>query len=341
MIRFGLRLTLRGGREAAVRLAVTAAAMALGVSLLLITLAGINALNAQNARAAWLSTSANSARTGSSQAAPDPLWWLSSADQFGSQVIYRMDVAATGSRSPIPPGIPHPPGPGQFYASPTLSQLLRSTPASQLGDRFGGRQIGTIRPLALPAPDSLIIIIGHTAGQLSKAAGAAQVRRIQTSPGGSGHCWLERRQHDGPRIHPRPRGTGAVLPPARLHRHSDPAFGGTPGAAVRRPAPGRRDAPAGLGTISRRSIRRRPRRDGDRLHAVLPAPPGPGGRSLLHRHAVRPRRPVAPAGRHPARRHRRPGRGGGGGTSRAAARADLAARGYPAGHAAGSPGRTG
>jgi hypothetical protein len=184
MIGFGLRLTLRGGREAAVRLAVTAAAVALGVGLLLITLAGINALNAQNARAAWLNTSANNARTGTRQAAPDPLWWLYSADQFGSQVIYRVDVAATGPRSPIPPGIPHLPGPGQFYASPALSQLLRSTPASQLGDRFAGKRIGTIGPAALPAPNSLIIMIGHTAGQLAKAPGTRQVSSIDTTPGG-------------------------------------------------------------------------------------------------------------------------------------------------------------
>jgi hypothetical protein len=186
MIRFGLRLTLRSGREAAVRLAVTASAVALGVALLLITLAGINALNTQNTRAAWLNTSANNAQTGFSQAAPDPLWWLSSADQFGSQPIYRADVAATGPRSPIPPGIPHLPGPGQFYASPALSQLLHSTPASQLGDRFGGKQIGTIGSSALPAPNSLIVIIGHTAGRLSNTRGAAQIRSIQTSPGGSG-----------------------------------------------------------------------------------------------------------------------------------------------------------
>ena len=186
MIRFGLRLTLRGGREAAVRLAVTAAAMALGVGLLLITLAGINALNAQNARAAWLSTSVNRADTGSGHATPDPLWWLSSTDEFGRQAIYRVDVAATGSRSPIPPGIPHLPGPGQFYASPALSRLLRSTPASQLSDRFGGRSAGTIGPAALPAPNSLIVIVGHTADQLSKAPGAEQIRSIQTSPGGNG-----------------------------------------------------------------------------------------------------------------------------------------------------------
>jgi hypothetical protein len=186
MIRFGLRLTLHSGRDAAVRLGVTAAAVALGIGLLLITLAGINALNAQNTRAAWLNTSANSAQTGSSKPAPDQLWWLSSADQFASQAIYRVDVAAARPRSPIPPGIPRLPGPGQFYASPALSQLLRATPASQLGDRFRGRQIGLIGPSALPAPNSLIIIIGHTAHQLSKAPGAAQVRSIETSTGSGG-----------------------------------------------------------------------------------------------------------------------------------------------------------
>ena len=69
--------------------------------------------------------------------------------------------------------------PGQFYASPALTRLLRSTPAAQLGDRFAGRQIGTIGPSALPAPNSLIIIIGHTAGQLSRVPGASQVTSIQ------------------------------------------------------------------------------------------------------------------------------------------------------------------
>ena len=54
MIRLGLRLTLKGGKEAAVRLVVTVAAVALGVGLLLAALAGMNAIKAQNARSAWL-----------------------------------------------------------------------------------------------------------------------------------------------------------------------------------------------------------------------------------------------------------------------------------------------
>jgi hypothetical protein len=190
VIRLGLRLTFSGGKEAAVRFAITAAAVALGTGLLLITLAGLNAVNAQNARYAWLSTGlapSSPARAASTSAraaapAPDPLWWLLSVDDFTGRLIGQVDVAATGPRSPVPPGIPHLPGPGQYYASPALSQLLHSTPASQLGDRYPGHQVGTIGPAALPAPNSLVIIIGRTAGQLAHSPGVVKVTRIETTP---------------------------------------------------------------------------------------------------------------------------------------------------------------
>ena len=58
VIRLGLRLTLGSGREAALRVLVTAAAVALGVGLLLAALAGVNGLHAQTDRGAWLDTSA-------------------------------------------------------------------------------------------------------------------------------------------------------------------------------------------------------------------------------------------------------------------------------------------
>jgi len=183
MIGLGLRLTLGGGREAAVRLAVTAVAVALGVGMLLVTLAGINGINAQNARGAWLVNPGTSGSPAASHGAPgrDPLVWLQGTDRFAGQVIERVDVAATGPSSPVPPGIPHLPRPGQFYASPALSALLRTTPAAELGDRFGGRQAGTIGPSALPAPNSLIIVIGHAPRQLIHAPGSAKVTSIATA----------------------------------------------------------------------------------------------------------------------------------------------------------------
>lgn len=199
MIRLGLRLTLNGGRDALGRLLVTATAVALGVGMLLIALAGINAVNSQNARYAWLETSnaVNPPTTpgGSTSAAAttaDPVWWLLTADQFDGRLIGRVDVAATGPHSPVPPGITHLPGPGQFYASPAMATLLHSTPSAQLGDRFGGQEIGTIGRSALPAPDSLLIVIGHTPAELSHVPGVSHVTSISTTTPSScnGSCYF-------------------------------------------------------------------------------------------------------------------------------------------------------
>ena len=179
MIRLGLRLTLGSGREAALRVLVTAVAVALGVGLLLAALAGLNGLHTQTDRSSWLDTSTQTSRPTS---ASDGLWWSASIDQFGNQTIDRVDVAAAGTDAPVPPGIPHLPGPGEYFASPALSSLLQSHPADQLGDRYPGRQIGTIGAAGLPSPSSLIVVIGHRAQQLSHAPGAAEVGAIQRTP---------------------------------------------------------------------------------------------------------------------------------------------------------------
>jgi hypothetical protein len=184
-MRLGLRLSLAGGRESMIRLAVTGIAVALGVGLLLLTLAGISALHAQDRRVAWLETSTHNRHPNVSETTTDPLWGTVTLDQFGSTAIDRVDVAATGPRSPVPPGIPRLPGPGEYYASPALARLLRTTPADELADRYPGRQIGTIGNEALASPDSLTIIVGRTVAELSHTPGAAEVRSIETEPQGS------------------------------------------------------------------------------------------------------------------------------------------------------------
>jgi hypothetical protein len=175
MIRLGLRLTLASGREAAVRLIVITVAVALGAGLLVTTVAGMNAVGAQNARNAWLNASAAPVNPDA-----DPAWWLLRGDYFDGERMGRVDVAATGPDSPVPPGIPRLPGPGEFYASPALSELLRTTPAAELGDRFPGPEIGTIGRSALPAPDSLIAIVGHGPAELAGQPGVTEVTSIPT-----------------------------------------------------------------------------------------------------------------------------------------------------------------
>src|SRR6185312_3461453 len=91
VIRFGLRLTLAGGREAVTRLLMVAIAVMLGVGLLLITLAGITGLHAPNARYAWLETGAAGAAHSTDG---DPLWWRLTPDMFHGEQIGRVDVAA-------------------------------------------------------------------------------------------------------------------------------------------------------------------------------------------------------------------------------------------------------
>ena len=175
MIRLGLRLTLGSGREALLRVLVTAAAVALGVGLLLAALAGINGLHAQSDRGAWL----NSAVQPTPPASPaSGLWWQPSTDSFGGQLIDQIDVAAAGPGAPIPPGMSRLPGPGQYFASPELVSLLRSQPADELRDRYPGRLVGTIGSAGLPSPNSLIIVIGHNVGQLSKQPAAIEIGAI-------------------------------------------------------------------------------------------------------------------------------------------------------------------
>jgi hypothetical protein len=185
VIRLGLRLTFAGGKEAITRLALIAIAVAIGSGLLLATLAGLNAVNAQNARYAWLETgyTGSNAPASATTAAPagNPLWWRLRADYYQGRQIGRVDVAATGAHSPIPPGIGTLPGPGQYDASPAMATLLRHTPAAQLGDRYPGAQVGTIASSALPAPNSLIIIIGDSAAELSHQHDVRLVNTISTT----------------------------------------------------------------------------------------------------------------------------------------------------------------
>jgi len=183
VIRLGLRLVVSGGREAIIRLVILTVAVGLGVGLLLTALAATNAVAAWNSRHAWF-------YTGSAWVPPGPatgiapLWWHPGSDTFDGQQINRFDVAATGASSPVPPGIPGDPGPGQYYASPALAALLRSTPADQLAGRYPGHLAGTIGDAALPSPNSLILIVGRTPAQLAHTPDSVQVTSISTTQPG-------------------------------------------------------------------------------------------------------------------------------------------------------------
>jgi hypothetical protein len=185
MLRLSLRLTLRSGREALVRLIVTAAAVAIGVAILLAVAADFNAFRTTNNKACWECTQGSAvtlSETGQPRAAGRAELWNYGDDIYDGQTIERLDVAALGPGAPLPPGISRLPGPGQFYASPAMAALLRSVPRDELADRFPGVQVGTIGQAALTGPDELVIYSGRTAAQLAALPHTVQVSHIQAGP---------------------------------------------------------------------------------------------------------------------------------------------------------------
>jgi hypothetical protein len=164
MLRLGLQLTLRTGREALVRLVITAGAVAVGVALLLGVLAEFHAFQANADQACWSCT------TGSPVPSPLPSHgelWNDSVDFFQGQTITRLDVAPLGASAPVPPGITRLPAPGEYYASPALAALLAAVPADELADRFPGHLAGTIGDAALNGANDLVIYIGYTPAALN------------------------------------------------------------------------------------------------------------------------------------------------------------------------------
>ncbi len=180
MFRLGMRLTLRSGREALIRLIVTSAAVAVGVAILLAVLADFHAFEANNNRPFWEGTTA---MRGSQHSSASVELWNYSDEVFRGQTIERLDVAALGPKAPVPPGISRLPGSGQYYASPALAALLRTVPRDELGDRFPGSLAGTIGDQALTGPGELVIFVGDTPARLAALPGTIRVDKIATSPG--------------------------------------------------------------------------------------------------------------------------------------------------------------
>jgi hypothetical protein len=158
-------MTLGGGREAIVRLSVISAGVMVGVALLLFMISGLKLLSGTWQRPCWRCTgqTVSSKQTGSTN---DALHWRKSETTYNAKTIEIYDIAQTGPNSPNIPGIKQLPGPGEYYASPKLVEILQITPDNQLDDRFSGKLIGTIGREGLDGPKDLIIIAGHNVHEL-------------------------------------------------------------------------------------------------------------------------------------------------------------------------------
>jgi hypothetical protein len=182
MFRLALRLSLHSGREAFIRLIVTMTAVAIGVAILLAVLADFHAFQVTNNRPFWEGTAPTQNGQLNEPTSNVELWHYSN-DIFKGQTIEHLDVAALGPKAPVPPGIARLPGSGQYYASPALAALLRTTPRTELGDRFPGSQAGTIGERALTGPNELVIFAGYSPAELAALPGTFRVSTIATAPG--------------------------------------------------------------------------------------------------------------------------------------------------------------
>src|SRR6201997_3230123 len=180
MVRLSLQLTLHSGREALVRLMITAAAVAVGVALLLGVLAEFHAFQANASQACWSCT------TGTPVPSPLPSHgelWNDSVDFYQGQTITRLDVAPLGPGAPVPPGITRLPAAGEYYASPALAALLAAVPADELGDRFPGHLAGTIGDAALNGAGDRVSSSGYTPAALSALPNLPSSAKAGSVPG--------------------------------------------------------------------------------------------------------------------------------------------------------------
>ncbi|MGI5239970.1 FtsX-like permease family protein [Dactylosporangium sp. CA-139066] len=178
MLVLGARLTLRSGREALARLVLIAAAVAVGVTVLLAVLAEFNAFQATAQTRCWQCTSGEP--IGAAGPGERGELWNYSEDYFAGRVVQRLDVAALSADAPVVPGLPRLPGPGQYYASAALTRLLAGVPRDELADRFAGAAAGEIGAGGLARPDDLVIIVGRTPGDLAALPATRVVGEIST-----------------------------------------------------------------------------------------------------------------------------------------------------------------
>lgn len=169
-MRIAWLLLTRSGRSSWNRLSLTAAAVALGMLMLLVFAAGINALNARSSHSSWR----YDIFLGSSNQKPvanvAPLKAKVATDgnlnKLKNENITTVSLRATGENSPQIHGLLTPKE-GEYYISQGLSEAMRSDPETDIGTRFGKKQIGIIPKSLSTSPDSLEVIRGMSEQEAS------------------------------------------------------------------------------------------------------------------------------------------------------------------------------
>lgn len=160
----------RSGKSNWNRLGLTAAAVALGVLMLLVLAVGVNALQNRSSNTSWrfdISAAENNQKPIDGVA---PLKAKVATDgnlnKWQNEDITTVSLRATNDTSPEIEGLKTP-SEGEYYVSKGLDEVIRSNPTANVGDRFGTKQIGVIPDELTASPDSLEVIRGMTVEEAS------------------------------------------------------------------------------------------------------------------------------------------------------------------------------
>ncbi|WP_127501078.1 FtsX-like permease family protein [Actinoplanes solisilvae] len=180
VVLLGVRLALTGGREAAIRLLLTGAGVALGVALMLLALSAQTAVAQRAERIGWQDAATVEQVPADSA---DAALFLAVSDYHDGTPMTRAYVAALGPEPPVPPGLDRLPQPGEVAFSPGLRTLIAAYPA--LGERFPGRDTLTITPDGLGHTDELVAVIGRTPADLQAVRSVREVHGFGILPSGN------------------------------------------------------------------------------------------------------------------------------------------------------------
>ncbi|MER5470173.1 FtsX-like permease family protein [Streptomyces sp. NPDC002685] len=154
----GARFAVTGGREAWVRVLLTAVGVGLGVALLLLTTAIPSALASRHDRERDRNDMTYSSVV---KKKSDRTLLVASADTtFRDEDVRGRLLEPDGSRAPLPPGLSTFPAVGDMVVSPALDRLLKSPDGKLLRERLDYRVSGTIADRGLIGPHELAFYAG-------------------------------------------------------------------------------------------------------------------------------------------------------------------------------------
>jgi putative ABC transport system permease protein len=178
-------LLRRSGKHSRNRLALTAVAIALGVVMMLIFVAGVNALMNRTERSNWRLNFFNNQVTSRPVDGVAPLKVAlalgGNLNKYQDTRINVVSMYATGVSSPQLPNMPTP-QPGEYYVSRGLEKILKQRPHDNIGQRFEYKKIGMIPDAYVVSPDSLDVVRGMSSTEADNLR-VSSIYRFNTASG--------------------------------------------------------------------------------------------------------------------------------------------------------------